>query len=56
LISYFSTQVERKYVDLLSKYDYDIGVAYTLKEKLLQDNEIIKVKTKNMEVRNIFNL
>ncbi|KAH0954616.1 hypothetical protein HN011_003184 [Eciton burchellii] len=43
------TQVERKYVDLLSKYDYDIGVAYTLKEKLLQDNEIIKVKTKNME-------
>ncbi|XP_029666311.1 dynein regulatory complex protein 10-like isoform X1 [Formica exsecta] len=42
-------KVEQKYIDLLAKYDRDIGAFHALMEELSKDKEVIKVETKNME-------
>ncbi|XP_029666313.1 dynein regulatory complex protein 10-like isoform X3 [Formica exsecta] len=48
-ITNFSAKVEQKYIDLLAKYDRDIGAFHALMEELSKDKEVIKVETKNME-------
>ncbi|GAB1861312.1 Dynein regulatory complex protein 10 [Camponotus japonicus] len=42
-------EVEQKYVDLLAKYDRDIGAFHALTEKLSKDKEDIKAETNHME-------
>jgi len=41
-------------MDLIAKYDCDIGAAHALMEKLSKDNEVLKAETENMEVCNLF--
>ncbi|XP_072760893.1 uncharacterized protein [Anoplolepis gracilipes] len=41
-------EVEQKYIDLLAKYDRDIGAFHALTEKLSKDKEVIKEETKNI--------
>lgn len=37
-------------MDLLVKYDRDIGASYALREKLLNDYKVIRAETRNIEV------